>query len=98
MFPTEIKEVAAPYVDQKDVRKVGLILYPLYLLLLLYWAFSAHFTGVSGFWNLFWTGFVGMTSVSVSDFLILDCWLPGKVKHMIKGAEHCKAWEEKNGF
>ena len=28
-------------------------------------------------------------------FIILDCWLPGKVMHMIKGAEHCKAWERK---
>ena len=36
-----------------------------------------------------------MTFVSISDFIILDCWLPGKVRHMIKGAEHCKAWERK---
>ena len=34
-----------------------------------------------------------MTFVSITDFLILDCWLPEKVKHMIKGAEKCKAWE-----
>ena len=33
--------------------------------------------------------------MSVIDFLILDCWLPGKVKHMTKGAEQCKAWERK---
>ena len=36
-----------------------------------------------------------MTFVSISDFIILDCRLPGKVRHMIKGAEHCKAWERK---
>ena len=30
-----------------------------------------------------------MTFVSMSDFVILDCWLPGKVRHMIKGAENC---------
>ncbi len=36
-----------------------------------------------------------MTMVSISDFLILDCWLPGKVRHMIKGAELCKSWERK---
>ena len=95
MFPKEIREAAAPYVDKKDVRKMKLLLYPLYLLLFVYWAISAHFAGITGFWPLFWTGYVEMTLVSISDFLILDCWLPGKVKHMIRGAEHCKAWERK---
>ena len=28
MFPKEIKQAAAPYVDRKDVRTVSLILYP----------------------------------------------------------------------
>ena len=95
MFPKEIKEAAAPYVEQEDVKKVRLILYTLYILLFIYWSISAHLAGVSNFWSLFWTGDVEMTFVSVSDFLILDCWLPGKVRHMIKGAEHCKAWERK---
>lgn len=36
-----------------------------------------------------------MTLVSVSDFLILDCWLPQKIRDRIKGAEHGKAWERK---
>ena len=31
MFPKEIREAAAPYVDPKDVRKMKLILYPLVL-------------------------------------------------------------------
>ena len=36
-----------------------------------------------------------MTIVSISDFLILDCWLPPKAKPYSKGAENCKAWEVK---
>ena len=95
MFPKEIKEAAAPFVDRKEVRKVKLIIYPLYLLIFIYWAVSAHFAGVSGFWTLFWTGYVEMIIVSISDFLILDCWLPPKAKPYIKGTEHCKAWEIK---
>lgn len=95
MFPKEIKEAAAPYVDRKDVRTMHYILLPLYLVLFVYWGLSAHSAGIAGFWTLFWTGYIEMTFVSISDFLILDCWLPGKVKHMIKGAEHCKAWEPK---
>ena len=95
MFPKEIKAAAAPFVDKKEVRKMKLILYPLYLLLFVYWAISTHFAGVQGFRMLFWTGYVEMTIVSVSDFLILDCWLPPKAKPYVKGAEHCKAWEVK---
>ena len=49
MFPKEIKEAAAPFVDRKEVRKVKLIIYPLYLLIFIYWAVSAHFAGGSGF-------------------------------------------------
>ena len=95
MFPKKIREAAAPFVDRKEVRKMKLILYPLYLLLFVYWAISAVFAGVSGFRHFFWTGYLEMTIVSVSDFLILDCWLPPKARPYIKGAENCKAWERK---
>ena len=91
MFPKEIKEAAAPFVDQKEVRKMKLAVSSLFV----YWAVSAHFAGISGFWTLFWTGYVEMTVVSVSDFLILDCWLPPKAKPYIKGTEDCKAWAVK---
>ena len=46
MFPKEIREAAAPFVDSKEVRKMKRILYPLYLLLFVYWAISAVFAGV----------------------------------------------------
>ena len=77
MFPREIRQAAAPWVDKGEVRKMKLLLCPLYLVMFAYWAI------------------VEMTLVSLSDFIILDCWLPGKVRHMIKGAERCKAWERK---
>ena len=80
MFPKEIKLAAAPFVEKKDVRTMKLILYPLYLVLFVYWAVSAHFAGMTGFWNLFWAGYIEMTMVSLSDFIILDCWLPPKAK------------------
>ena len=34
-------------------------------------------------------GHAEMTMISVSDFIILVFWIPGKVRHRIKGAEHC---------
>lgn len=36
MFPKDIKEAAAPYVEQKDVRIMKWILYPLYILQVLF--------------------------------------------------------------
>lgn len=95
MFPKEIKEAAAPFVDPKQVKKMKLIIYPLYLLMPIYWAISGHMAGVNGFWSFFWTGYVEMTLVSLGDFLILDCWLPPYAKSYIEGADHCKAWRRK---
>ena len=93
MFPKEIRRAAAPFVEKKDVRTMKLILYPLYLVLFVYWAVSAHAAGMTGFRNLFRAGYIEMTMVSLSDFIILDSWLPPKARPFIKGAEHCKAWE-----
>ena len=67
MFPKEIRKAAAPYVDRKDVRAMNLILYPLYLILFVWWGISSHLSGISGFWILFWTGYVEMTLVSITD-------------------------------
>ena len=74
MFPKEIKAAAAPYVKKRDIKIMHLIIYPLYLVLFIYWAVSAHFAGIEEFWALFWTGYIEMTFVSISDFLILDCY------------------------
>ena len=42
MFPKDIKEAAAPYVEKKDVRIMKWILHPLYILLVLFWGISAR--------------------------------------------------------
>ena len=46
MFPKEIRQAVAPFVEKRDVRTMKLILYPLYLVLVVYWAISAHFAGI----------------------------------------------------
>jgi len=96
MFPKSIKESAKPYVTRKELRVMHLVLYPLYLLMFLYMAVSAHLAGVSGFWNLFWTGYIEMTFVSISDFVLLDVLgrIYVKDKGLIKGVdkEHL-GWE-----
>ena len=51
--------------------------------------------GVSGFRNLFWTGYIEMMFVSVSDFILLD--VLGRIyvmdKGLIKGAEGHPDWK-----
>jgi hypothetical protein len=97
MFPKGIKEAAKPYVTRKELRVMHLVLYPMYLLMFLYMAVSAHFADVSGFRNLFWTGYIEMMFVSVSDFILLD--VLGRIyvmdKGLIKGAENNPGWEWK---
>ena len=95
MFPREIKEAAAPFTDKTDIRKMKLFLYALYLFLFVYWAISARLAGTEGFRHLFLTAYIEMSIVSVTDFIILDCWLPPRIKHMIKGAQDCASWQRK---
>lgn len=96
MFPKEIKLAAAPYVIKKDVNKMRIILFAIYIFVFLYFGISTYFSGVTGFWNLFWTGYFEMLFVNFGDLLILDCLLRAVCKdkkYLIKGAENCKAWE-----
>lgn len=97
MFPKGIKEAAKPYVTRKELRVMHLVLYPLYLLMFLYMAVSAHLAGVSSFWSFFWTGYIEMMFVSVSDFILLDVLghIYVKDKGLIKGAENHPGWEWK---
>ena len=97
MFPKSIKESAAPYVKKEELKIMHWVLYPLYLLMFVYMAVSAHFAGISGFRNLFWTGYIEMMFVNVGDFVLLDVlarsW--AKDKGLIKGAENHPSWEWK---
>ncbi len=97
MLPPEIRK-AAPKRKKKEVAILATVLYPLYILIFIYMAVSARQAGVSGFWNLFWTGYVEMFFVNLGDFFGLDCFFRGLVKDkgiMIPGTEHCEAWNLK---
>lgn len=96
MLPKEIKEAAGPQ-TKTEIAHLAAVLYPLYIGVIAWMVASAYSAGVTGFWNLFWTGYCEMMFVNLGDFLILDCWLRAAVKDkgLIAGAEHCKAWEWK---
>ncbi|MBO5283073.1 MAG: hypothetical protein J6B43_08125 [Lachnospiraceae bacterium] len=97
MLPPEIRK-AAPKRNKKEVAVLAGVLYPLYILIFVYMAVSASCVGVSGFWNLFWTGYVEMFFINLGDFFGLDWFFRGLVKDkgiMIAGTEHCEAWNLK---
>ena len=56
-------------------------------------------SGVVGFWNLFWMGYIQWSILNAGDFLLLDCLLfQGKYKEkiVIPGTEGHKDYEFKN--
>lgn len=97
MMPPEIRK-AAPKRTKREVLLLAAVLYPLYIGMLAYFIISAHQAGITGFWNLFWTGYVEMFFVNLGDFFGLDWWFRAKCRDrgiMIPGTEHCAAWNTK---
>lgn len=97
MLPPEIQK-AAPKREKKEIVILASILYPLYILIFVYMAVSARQAGVSGFENLFWTGYVEMFFINLGDFFGLDWFFRGLAKDkriMLPGTEHCEAWNLK---
>ena len=96
MLPKEIRQ-AAPKRTREE-KRFTLTLYPIYILILVYMIISTHLTGISGFWNLFWTGYIEMFFINMGDFWLLDVWFRAKFldRIMIPGTENCKAWQTKN--
>lgn len=96
MLPKEIR-LASPPRKMNEVIILASVLYPLYILIFAYMIVSAHLAGVTGFWHLFWTGYIEMFFINLGDFFGLDWWYRGAIKDkiMIPGTEHCKAWETK---
>lgn len=96
MLPSEIRK-AAPARERKEVIVLSAVLFPLYPLIFAYMIVSNHMAGVSGFWNLFWTGYIEMFFINLGDFIGLDYFFR-KInlnRVMIPGTENCKAWETK---
>lgn len=94
MMPPEIRQ-AAPRRSKKEVIILYISLTLLYSSLLAYIIITTRMAGVTGFWNLFWTGYLITFIVNMMDFWVLDIWFRERFKAqlMIKGTEHCKAWQ-----
>lgn len=96
MCPKDIREAAPPR-EKKEIAILAGVLYPLYIFILAYIPISAYMSGVTGFWNFFWTGYIDMLFVNFGDLFWLDFIMLGIVRkrNVIQGTEHCKSWQTK---
>ena len=96
MLTKEIRKAAPPR-RKKEVIILASVLYPMYILIFAYMIVSSHLAGITGFWNLFWTGYIEMMFINMGDFLGLDWLYREKLldRVMIPGTEHCKTWQTK---
>ena len=93
MLPKEIR-IVAPKRTKREMKILAVVLYPLYIVIIAYMIISARQAGISEFWDLFWVGYIEMFFVNLGDLIGLD-WLfreKYKEKLIIKGTEHCDAW------
>ncbi|HGD1930962.1 TPA: hypothetical protein ACINWJ_001480 [Streptococcus agalactiae] len=98
-YPKSIQK-SAPKQMTKQEKKINTILTIIIVgICFVYSTISLLHSGVVGFWNIFWMGYIQWSILNVGDFLLLDCLLfQGKYKEkiVIPGTEGHKDYEFKN--
>mgnify|MGYP000845165373 CR=1 FL=1 len=98
-YPKAIQK-AAPVPMTKQEKEINSILTIIIVgICFAYSTISLLHSGVVGFWNIFWMGYIQWSILNVGDFLLLDCLLfQGKYKDkiVIPGTEGHKDYEFNN--
>lgn len=98
-YPKAIQK-AAPKPMTKQEKNINTILTIIIVgTCFVYSTVSLLHSGVVGFWNLFWMGYIQWSLLNAGDFLLLDCLLfQGKYKEkiVIPGTEGHNDYEFKN--
>lgn len=83
-YPKAIQK-AAPEQMTKQERTINLVITIIICgICFIYSATSLFHTTISGFWNLFWMGYIQWSLLNLGDFFLLDCLLyQGKYKDKI---------------
>ena len=83
-YPKAIQKSAHEQMTKKE-KKINLILTIVICgICFIYSAVSLLHTNLSGFWNLFWMGYIQWSILNLGDFFLLDCLLfQGKYKDKI---------------
>lgn len=83
-YPKAIQKAAPEQMTKKE-KNINLILTIVICgICFIYSSESLFHAGISGFWNLFWMGYIQWSILNLGDFLLLDCLLfQGKYKDKI---------------
>ncbi len=83
-YPKAIQKAAPKQMTKKE-KNINVILTIIICgICFMYSVVSLLHTEISGFWNLFWMGYIQWSILNLGDFLLLDCLLfQGKYKDKI---------------
>ena len=98
-YPKSIQKSAPKQMTKQEKRINLLLTITIIGTCFVYSAISLLHSGVVGFWNLFWMGYIQWSILNAGDFLLLDCLLfQGKYKEkiVIPGTQGHKDYEFKN--
>ena len=95
-FPKPIQQIAPPNPHEK--RDKGLFTLLVILPVFLFGTLSACKAGITGFWPLFWMGYVEWFCVNLGDFFGLDILLREKMGRRMElpGTEGSELYSRKN--
>ena len=98
-YPKAIQKAAPKQMTKKE-KNINFILTIIICgICSIYSIASLIHTGISGFWNLFWMGYIQWSILNLGDFFLLDCLLfQGKYKDkiVIQGTEGHPDYEFSN--
>lgn len=98
-YPKSIQKAAPEQMTKQEKKINGILTVLIVGICFLYSTASLLHTGIIGFWNLFWMGYIQWSLLNLGDFLLLDCLLfQGKYKQkiVIPGTEGHKDYEFRN--
>ena len=89
-YPKAIQKAAPEQMTKKEKNINFIIKIVICGICFIYSIASLIHTGISGFWNLFWMGYIQWSILNLGDFFLLDCLLfqgKHKSKIVIPGTE-----------
>ena len=98
-YPKAIQKAAPEQMTKQEKNTNRILTVIIFGICFAYSIASLLHTGIVGFWNIFWMGYIQWSLLNLGDFLLLDCLLfQGKYKQkiVIPGTEGQKDYEFNN--
>lgn len=83
-YPKDIQKAAPEQMTKQEKKINGILTVFIVGICFAYSTASVLHKGITGFWDVFWTGYIQWSILNLGDFLLLDCLLfLGKYKEKI---------------